>query len=217
MQSINAFWMGNGFNHRKPLAAASRRSSVEGSYLASLQQIHREFEQALQQDHPEPWWQRFIERHSFILLRSYFACLPKLNLAIGQSKIPDFLLVTYQQTLEILEIKSPSTPVMRCDKSRNNYYWSTHINKAIAQISSYEENAHRNTASLHRYLREHYNLEISSNSISGIILVGYSAKSQKEQQEFDRQCSTLTNIRFLTYEQLLTALRQHIFIFENFL
>lgn len=60
-----------------------------------------------------------------------------MNIAIGNTKFPDFALVTHDNYLDILEIKKPDTPLLKPDNSRNNFYWDSEPAKAIIQIENY--------------------------------------------------------------------------------
>lgn len=214
--------MGDGLHHRKQQPAAPLRNALssplrEDPYLLLLRQLATDFEQALQQEHPESWWQHFINKHSYTLLRSYFACLSKLNIGIGHTKHPDFVLITFEKTLEILEIKKPSQPLLQHDKSRNNYYWSSGLSKAIIQVKNYQEDARRHAAGLRRYLQTTYALDIGTNTFKGIILAGLSTTftNPKEREDFRILSTADKHIRFITYDQLANDLRQYIRILER--
>lgn len=82
----------------------------------------------------------------------YIKTIEKLNVAIGDTKFPDFCLVTHHNYLDILEIKRPDTDLFQLDSSRGNYYWTAEMSKAISQTENYIEQISSKAAVVRSYL-----------------------------------------------------------------
>src|SRR5437867_12997494 len=75
-----------------------------------------------------------------ILYPGYIKAIEKMNIAVGNTKFPDFSLVTHDNYLDILEIKKPSTEILKPDASRGNFFFDSEISKAIVQVENYISN-----------------------------------------------------------------------------
>jgi len=105
--------------------------------LKVLQPLAKDLEKRIQSDKSESTWQNYLKENILIIQQGYIELIPKANIGVVGTSYPDFLLVTYDGYLDILEIKTPFTPLLLHDKSHNNYYWSSDISKAVAQIENY--------------------------------------------------------------------------------
>ena len=92
-----------------------------------------DLEKALPAGHRESWWQTYIRSKILLIQQGYIKAIEKMNIAIGNTKFPDFSLVTYDNYLDILEIKKLSTDIFKFDKSRGNYFFDPENSKAVVQ------------------------------------------------------------------------------------
>ena len=66
------------------------------------------------------------------------------------TQFPDFLVVTSDGYLDILEIKEPGTQLLREDTSRHNFYWAPEIAKAISQVENYIDHVTKHSDAIRR-------------------------------------------------------------------
>jgi hypothetical protein len=141
-----------------------------------------------------------------------------MNVTIGNTKFPDFSLITHDNFLDILEIKKPATPLIKLDTSRDNFYWEPEISKAIIQTENYIENVSKHSDAIRSYILDSYKINLKVVRPRGIILAGNTADygSQKQKDDFRLLTQSIKNITFVTYDELLTRLENYIEVLEKF-
>jgi len=186
--------------------------------IQSLKDLVTDMERALLENKSESWWQTYIKSKILIIQQGYIKALDKLNVAVVETKYPDFSLLTHDSYLDILEIKRPSTPLLKKDESRGNYFWDSEISKAIIQVENYIENVSKQGPQITVYLRDRHKLNIQVLRPRGIIIAGNrnTLAGQKEKDDFRLLSHSLKNIVVLTYDELLTRLRNYIEVLEEF-
>jgi Domain of unknown function (DUF4263) len=186
--------------------------------IQSLKDLAVDMEQALGENKGEAWWQTYIRSKILIIQQGYIKALDKLNVAVVETKYPDFSLLTHDSYLDILEIKKPSTPLLKKDESRGNYYWDSEISKAIIQVENYIENVSKHGPSITIHLRDRHKIDMQVLRPRGIIIAGNrnTLVDQKEKDDFRLLSHSLKNITVLTYDELLTRLRNYIEVLEGF-
>jgi hypothetical protein len=186
--------------------------------IQSLKELVTDIEKALSENKGENWWQTYIKSKILIIQQGYIKALDKINVTVIGTKFPDFSLLTHDSYLDILEIKKPSTSLLKKDESRDNYYWDTEISKAIIQVENYIEAVSRQAAEISVQLRTKHNIDIQVVRPRGIIVAGNSDAftEQKEKNDFRLLSHSLKNITILTYDELLTRLRNYIEVLEEF-
>lgn len=138
--------------------------------IRTLRQLATDLGSNLDRQHAESWWQTFIKGHILIIQQGYIARIDKMNVAIGNTKFPDFCLVTHDNYLDILEIKKPSTPLLKHDASRDNYYWDSEVSKAIVQVENYLENVANSADRVRSYIRDNLKIDLKVVRPRGIVL-----------------------------------------------
>jgi len=185
--------------------------------IRSLRQLAAEFEVAIPANHGESWWQTFIREKILIIQQGYIQAIEKMNITVGNTKFPDFSLVTHDSYLDILEIKKPDTRLLRPDESRGNFYADAEIARAIAQVENYIENIGKQADAVRSYILDTYHLDLKVVRPRGIILAGNATlfKTQKEKDDFRLLAQGLKNVTILTYDELLTRLKNYIKVLED--
>lgn len=186
--------------------------------IKSLKELAAELQQSL--DGPaysESRWQTYIKKNILIIQQGYIAAIEKMNVAIGNTKYPDFMLVTHDNYLDILEIKKPNTVLIKSDPGRGNYYWDVEITKAIVQVENYIEFVQQQADRIRSYIKDNYELELKVVRPRGIVLAGDTRKfgTQKERDDFRLLCQSTKNIVFVTYDELLSRLQNYIKVLEE--
>lgn len=186
--------------------------------IQSLKDLAKTLKKEIKTSHGESWWQKFIKSNILIIQQGYINSLEKINISIGNTKFPDFSLITHDNYLDILEIKKPSTPLLKFDQGRDNYYWDSEMSKAIIQVENYISNISKYSDNIRSYLLDNKKINLQVLRPRGIILAGNFGdfKEQKEKDDFRLLSQSLKNITILTYSELLTRLENYIKILENF-
>jgi len=161
--------------------------------------------EALDATHPESWWQSFFQEHLTTILQGYTGCFPKVNISAGRTKFPDFLLGTTMGYLDILEIKKPSTPLLRRGTAGKNYYWSKELSAAISQVQHYLAAIQEHSFRISAYLREAYQQDLRIVRPKGLLIAGDSRRFScaEEKDGFRLLSQSIGDIRFITYDELL--------------
>lgn len=186
--------------------------------IESLKSLARNLKTEIGRSHPEAWWQIYVKSNILLMQQGYIKTLEKLNVAIGDTKFPDFTLVTHDNYLDILEIKKPDTNLLKHDSSRGNYFWDTEVSKAISQTENYIEQINNKANDLRSYLIDKESINVKVVRPRGIILAGNTQKfdKQKERDDFRLLAQGLKNITILTYDELHIRLENYITVLKQF-
>lgn len=182
--------------------------------IGALENLYTLFKEAMADRELEIEWQKFIETNFDIILQGYRRAIPKLNISIGKTKFPDFLLITHNNELVILEIKKPSTALIR--RTGKNYHFSNDVVKATSQLESYIDDIHKHADAISNYLAKEHLISLNAVTSRGILLAGDTRKlSLVEKERFSLLSRGYKNISFKTYDELLNMLRQNIDALKN--
>ena len=186
--------------------------------IKSLTELARTMEEAMGESKSESWWQTFIRSNILLIQQGYIMAIEKMNTAIGGTKYPDFSLVTHDSYLDILEIKKPNTGVLKHDEGRNNYYWDPEVSRAIIQVENYISMVTEHATDVRSYILDTYKIDLKVVRPRGIILVGdaRSLIEQKQKDDLRLLSQGLKNITVVTYDELLTRLKNYIEVLTRF-
>lgn len=122
---------------------------------------------------------------------------------------PDFVLTDVYGFIDIFEIKKHDTPLLALDEDHDNYYWRSDVSKAIAQIENYTHEVVRNADSFIRAVKRKKGVTIRVMRPRGYIIAGMSKqfKNDKESEDFRKLGTSLKNINFILYDELLENLK----------
>jgi hypothetical protein len=186
--------------------------------IESLKELAVELEEAINAEHGESWWQTYVRSKILIIQQGYIKAIEKMNIAIGNTKFPDFSLVTHDNYLDILEIKKPSTDILKADASRGNFFFDTEISKAVIQVENYISNVTKHGDTVRSYILDNHKIDLKVVRPRGIILAGNAAQftEQKQKDDFRLLSQGLKNVTIVTYDELLTRLKNYIEVLEGF-
>lgn len=186
--------------------------------IETLRGLASDLEREIPREHPEAWWQTYIKSNILLLQQGYITAIEKLNTTIGDTRFPDFLLVTHDNYLDVMEIKKPNTQILRADSSRGNFYFDSEISKAVIQTENYIDNITKQQDTIRSFLKDKRGLEIRAVRPRGIILAGDSRTfaTPKESVDFRLLSQGIKNLTLLTYDELLTRLQNYIAVLEEF-
>ena len=186
--------------------------------ITSLSELARTMEEAMGETRSESWWQTFIRSNILLIQQGYIMAIEKMNTAVGGTKYPDFSLVTHDSYLDILEIKKPNTGLLKHDEGRDNYYWDPEVSRAIIQVENYISMVTERAPDVRSYILDTYKIDLKVVRPRGIILVGDARllNEQKEKDDLRLLSQGLKNITVVTYDELLTRLKNYIEVLTRF-
>jgi hypothetical protein len=184
--------------------------------IKSLKELAAYLKKAIQSKHAESWWQKYIRDNILLIQQGYIKAIEKMNVAIGNTKLPDFALITHDNYLDILEIKKPDTNLLLPDDSRGNYYFDKEISKAIIQTENYMSQVHRHGDAIRSYLIDKHKIQLQVLRPRGIILAGNASILTEQKQKDDLRLLTqgLKDVVIVTYDELLSRLENYIDVLE---
>lgn len=186
--------------------------------IESLKELAAELEGAIKASHGESWWQTYIRSKILLIQQGYIKAIEKMNIAIGETRFPDFSLVTHDNYVDILDIKKPDTAILKLDTSRGNYFWDTELSKAISQVENYISNVTRFASEVRSYILDEHKIDLKVVRPRGIILAGDASQftEQKQKDDFRLLSQGLKNLIIVTYDELLTRLKNYIEVLEEY-
>jgi hypothetical protein len=186
--------------------------------VESLKELALELDEAIKGQHGESWWQTYVRSKILIIQQGYIKAIEKMNISIGNTKFPDFSLVTHDNYLDILEIKKPSTDILKADGSRGNFFFDTEISKAVIQVENYISNVTNHGDTVRSYILDNYKIDLKVVRPRGIVLAGSASQftEQKQKDDFRLLSQGLKNLTIVTYDELLTRLKNYIEVLDEF-
>jgi hypothetical protein len=186
--------------------------------IESLNELARTMEEAMGEVKSEDFWQKFIRSNILLIQQGYIMAIEKMNTAIGNTKYPDFSLVTHDSYLDILEIKRPNTGLLKHDESRDNYYFDREVSQAVIQVENYISMVTEHASDVRSYILDTYKIDLKVVRPRGIILAGdtRSLEEQKPKDDLRLLSQGLKNITIVTYDELLTRLKNYIEVLTRF-
>src|SRR5690606_30934437 len=166
-------------------------------------------------------WQEYIREHILNLKEEYIAKEEKVNVSIGRTSLPDFLLINQDMFLDVLEIKTPMTSLVSYDSSHQNYYLSPELMKAVSQTEKYIDQVSAYSLELEKYLSKSLKFPFGVVRPGGLIIIGSEKvlENQKDpvkaKEDFRRLRGSFKNVKIITYTELLMGLRNRITILKQ--
>jgi len=192
---------------------AGAGKSIAGLEIKILQETAKELEQRIATDKAEATWQAYLKEKITLIQQGYIELIPKGNIDLIGTQYPDFLLVTHDGYLDILEIKTPFTTLLLEDRSHKNYYWSGELSKAIAQIENYIDAVVNMGDHIRARVKDRFQIELRVIRPRGIIFAGNSKQFGEDaliRDDFRLLNEGFKNITVVPYDELLTRLRNYI-------
>lgn len=165
----------------------------------------REFEDMLEQDLTELDWQKWFEKHSWMLGHEFIQVIDERR--IDPEHISDFLMKSYDGFLDIVEIKRPGGTLTfwAAEQDHGNYIPSSHLTKAITQASKYIYEVEREADS------RKFSKRVGSTVVKPrcVLVFGRSDTWNNEHIEAYRILNaSFHNITILTYDHVLARARR---------
>jgi hypothetical protein len=216
LESLNSFFpkiFEGSLKGKKRGVKAGRAALIKNTKTVTdkifLDEVIKEFETNLaKKTLSENDWQKFLSDKVFRFLANYVTTIEKQNVSVSVS-YPDFVLVDVYGFVDVFEIKKRDTPLLSLDEDHDNYYWKSDVSKAIAQIENYTEEIVRNSDDYIRAVKRKKSIDIQVVRPRGYIIAGTSKQfaNKKEAADFRKLGSSLKNINFILYDELLENLK----------
>lgn len=185
-------------------------AEIERATLAAM--IER-FEQMLGQQLSEARWQAFFEQNIFILTLLFARPVHLLHsqfhahgseLDGSGAQVGDFLLREMGASLAIIEIKKPSSPLMRATAYRNTkvYAPNSELSGAITQVLYQKTLLHSNWLVHREKLRESY-----PDTIKCIVISGLTPTENEPCRSFEIFRHACKDVDVVTFDELLNKLK----------
>lgn len=171
----------------------------------------------------EDRWQEFFSDNILYFNFGYVERFEKERIQGDKTlNIPDFIMLNTFSYLDIFEIKTHLTQLLGYDKGRKNFYWTSEAAKAISQAENYIDSVISNEDSIIKNIRDEYDIHsvdavrpqvfiIASceRHLAGIdCTIKYKGKvGKKLRNDFRRLNSSLKNIEFVLYDELLAVFK----------
>lgn len=199
-------------------SAASVNNLKATAQIGTLKTLADNLETEMTKSHAESWWQTYVKANILLMQQGYIKALDKMNVAVGDTRFPDFCLITHDNYLDLLEIKKPDTPMLKLDQGRGNYYWDAEMAKAISQTENYIEQVSSKAHSVRSYLLDKEDIDIKVVRSRGIILAGNASvfANQKQRDDFRLLSQGIKSITIVTYDELLARVRNYINVLQEY-
>lgn len=210
------FAMGNGVSTPTRRVKSSKLKARFN--LKKLRELAKDLQKRIETDNSESRWQDYLKQNILNIQPGYIEIIPKDRVEAPGTTYPDFFLITYDGYLDILDIKTPSTVLLSHDKNCRKHVWSPEIAKAIARIENDLQAVSDFGDDLRKKVKDSYGIELHVIKPRGVIVAGSSAQfkgNKPMQDDFGLLNQALKSASLVTYDELLTRLRNHITVLSG--
>jgi len=191
-----------------------------GHILSGKQKVLDELRERLTRKYPETEgpssWQQWIYLNNWLFGLNYLKAIQKNKINIS-GIIPDYIFISPDNFIDVLEIKLPEEDVIVEDKNHpGTYKWSSKANEAIGQIVNYLGEIDRLQGELKREIKRVYRLDVSFVKPRGFILIGQKDGWDEFKKEALRKLNfAMHGVEVLTYTDLLYRGEELIQMYKN--
>lgn len=184
-------------------------NSKEATNVLYLDKIIKEYERKIKAKvQNESNWQNFFRAYIQIFNPTYTTIFEKKNISLS-GDFPDFVPIDIYGYLDIYEIKRPNTRLLVLDRSRQNYYWSSEMARAISQVENYIDSAVRLAPAIKESIKKYDNTDVKIVKPRGFIIVGTRSqlKGGKMEDDFKILSNSMKNIEIILFDDILNNLK----------
>jgi hypothetical protein len=186
--------------------------------LKVLRGLARDMKKRIETSKSETAWRNYLRQNILYIQRGDIGLIPKADLGLSGASYPEFFLVTYDGYLDILEIKTPFTELLSYDEDSKTHVWSAEIARAVARVENYFQSVSDLGDQLREKVKHCRGIELPFIKPRGIIFAGNSAQFKGDRparDDFERLNEELQNVNVVTYDELLTRLRNHMTVLSG--
>ncbi|MFY3093560.1 Shedu immune nuclease family protein [Achromobacter xylosoxidans] len=181
----------------------------------TLEQMIEKYEDMLQKNLTEPVWQKFFERNIFILTMVFARPVRLLHAQFHArgggldgtgAQIGDFLLAEKGFAMAIVEIKRPSSPLLREKAYRNREVFAPdeELSGAVSQVLYQQSKFHENWL-FHQSRPELQNSR--PEAIKCVVISGVLPTNEMQRQSLEVFRNACKNVEIITFDELLGKLQ----------
>ena len=181
--------------------------------LKAMRRLAKEMKKRIETHRSEGTWRNFLRENILSIQRGYIELIPKADLELSSASYPGFFLVTSDGYLDIPEIKTPFTELLTYDEDSQTHVWSVEIAGAVARVENYLQSVSKLGDELRKKVKDCCGIELPVIKPRGIIFAGNSAQfkgNRPAREDFELLNSVSQNVNVVTYDELLTRLRNHV-------
>jgi hypothetical protein len=186
--------------------------------LKTLRRLARDMKKRIETSKSEAVWRNYLRQNILYIQRGDIGLIPKADLGLSGASYPDFFLVTYDGYLDILEIKTPFTALLSYDEDSKTHVWSAEIARSVDRVEKYFQSVSDLGDELREKVKNCCGIELPFIKFRGIIFAGNSAQFKGDRPArdgFEHLNEALQNVNVVTYDELLTRLRNHLTVLSG--
>jgi hypothetical protein len=190
--------------------------------LANLRNVHRVWTEN-ETNSSEPFWQQLLSRHAFVLSQvfSYPIIVLREKAYLGGKRIDnqhgnvaDFLArAATSGNPVIIEIKTPTTPLLGAEYRDEAYPLSAELSGAIAQVLKYRDSLSEHV----RQLMAEHDRRVLATEARCLLIAGHTSSliSTDRRLSFERFRERLAGVTIVTYDELFARVQELARLFET--
>lgn len=171
--------------------------------MATLNTLQERLKSKYPETSGDKSWQKWIYANNWLFGINYVRTIEKAKINIS-GNMPDYLFLTADHFVDVLEIKLPEEEVIIKDEHHPGAYkWCPKTNEAIGQVVAYLGEVDRLQLELEREIGRVYGLNVSFVKPRGFILIGKKDSWDKFERGALRKLNfALHGIEVITYSDL---------------
>jgi hypothetical protein len=186
--------------------------------LKNLRRLAKDMRKRIETSKSERAWRNYLRQNILSIQRGYMQLLPKADLGLSGASYPEFFLVTHDGYLDIPEIKTPFMALLSYDEERKTHVWSAEIGGAAARVESYLQSVSDLGDELRHKVKNCCGIELPAIKLRGMVFAGHSVQFKGDRpmrDDFERLNQASQNVNVVTYDELLTRLRNHMTVLSG--
>lgn len=162
-------------------------------------------------------WQKWFNKNYWFFGANYIQVIDRQIINISGS-MPDFLYLSLDDFIDILEIKLPHDNVIIEDRSHpNSWRWTLKTSEAIGQVVNYLSDIDRLRLEIEKEIKNKYGLEVNLLKPRAYILIGNSESWKSDKKEALRKLNyALHGIDVLTYNDLSKRVENNLKVYKKY-
>ena len=169
-------------------------------------------------------WQKFFEDTFTTIYPNYKYIIREVDTIFNfedveaDSRPVDFIVVDMYNNIELIELKTPSAPLLSKTKNRNNYYLKSACTKACTQLEKYLMSLEYNSQELYKLIKRKISnkygvtqksIELSIIRPKAKLIMGQVKnfiEDENKYKDFQMQRQSFKNIELITYDEIYNGL-----------
>ncbi|MCK9319213.1 Shedu immune nuclease family protein [Methanoculleus sp.] len=160
-------------------------------------------------------WQKWFNVNYWFFGANYIKVIDRQKISIS-GLMPDFLYLSLDNFIDILEIKLPKHKVIKKGKHSGSWVWTPETNEAIGQVVNYLSEIDRLKLEIEAAVEKTFNVKINLLKPRAYILIGNSEDWENDKKAGLKKLNyALHEIEVLTYNDLLKRVENNINLYKS--